>query len=48
MSFFDELKRRNVFKVAVAYIIVGWLVMQAGEVMGSALFSAGDGVCLGF
>jgi len=37
MSFFDELKRRNVFKVAVAYIIVGWLVMQAGEVMGSAL-----------
>jgi len=34
---FDELKRRNVFKVATAYIIVGWLIMQAGEVMAPAL-----------
>ena len=24
-SFFAELKRRNVYKVAVAYAIVGWL-----------------------
>ena len=37
MNFFAELKRRNVFKVAAAYIIVGWLIMQAGEVMGPAL-----------
>jgi TolB-like protein len=37
LSFFNELKRRNVFKVAAAYIIVGWLIMQAGEVMGPAL-----------
>ena len=37
MSFFNELKRRNVFKVAAAYIIVGWLIMQAGEVMSPAL-----------
>ena len=37
MSFFDELKRRNVFRVAAAYIIVGWLIMQAGEVMAPAL-----------
>ena len=37
MSFFKELKRRNVFKVAAAYVIVGWLIMQAGEVMGPAL-----------
>ena len=37
MNFFDELKRRNVFKVAAAYIIVGWLIMQAGEVMAPAL-----------
>ena len=37
MSFFAELKRRNVFKVAAAYIIVGWLIMQAGEVMSPAL-----------
>ena len=37
MSIFKELKRRNVFKVAAAYVIVGWLIMQAGEVMGPAL-----------
>ena len=37
MSFFNELKRRNVFKVAAAYIIVSWLIMQAGEVMAPAL-----------
>jgi len=37
MSLFEELKRRNVFKVAAAYTIVGWLIMQAGEVMGPAL-----------
>ena len=27
-NFFSELKRRNVYKVAVAYAIVGWLVIQ--------------------
>src|SRR3954453_20590363 len=27
-SFLAELKRRNVYKVAVAYAIVGWLVVQ--------------------
>src|SRR3984893_5751169 len=27
-SFFSELKRRNVYRVAVAYAIVGWLVIQ--------------------
>jgi len=27
-NFFAELKRRNVYKVAVAYAIVGWLVIQ--------------------
>src|SRR5438067_1993307 len=27
-SFFAELKRRNVYKVAVAYAIVGWLLIQ--------------------
>ena len=26
--FFSELKRRNVYKVAVAYAIVGWLLVQ--------------------
>jgi hypothetical protein len=28
LSFFAELKRRNVYKVAVAYAIVGWLLVQ--------------------
>jgi TolB-like protein/Tfp pilus assembly protein PilF len=27
-NFFTELKRRNVYKVAVAYAIVGWLLVQ--------------------
>ena len=26
--FFSELKRRNVYKVAVAYIIAGWALSQ--------------------
>mgnify|MGYP000725127563 CR=1 FL=1 len=28
MSFFKELKRRNVFKVAIAYLVIAWLVAQ--------------------
>src|SRR6059036_334819 len=28
MKFFAELKRRNVYKVAVAYAVVGWLLVQ--------------------
>ena len=27
-SLFAELKRRNVYKVAVAYAVVGWLLVQ--------------------
>jgi len=37
VSIFSELKRRNVFRVAAAYVIVGWLIMQVGEVMAPAL-----------
>ena len=29
-SFFAELKRRNVYKVAVAYVIVARLLIQVG------------------
>ena len=32
-SFIRELKRRNVFRVGVIYIVVGWLLMQIGDVM---------------
>jgi TolB-like protein/Flp pilus assembly protein TadD len=28
MNFFTELKRRNVYKVAAAYAVVGWLLVQ--------------------
>jgi hypothetical protein len=28
-SFFSELKRRNVYKAAIAYAVVSWLAIQA-------------------
>jgi serine/threonine-protein kinase len=31
-SFFAELKRRNVYKVAVAYVVIAWLVIQAASI----------------
>jgi TolB-like protein/Tfp pilus assembly protein PilF len=37
MSFFAELKRRNVFKVAVAYAIVAWLLLQVSDTLVPAL-----------
>ena len=36
-NFFSELKRRNVYKVAVAYAVVGWLVMQVASTVVPAL-----------
>ena len=36
-SFFSELKRRNVYKVAVAYAVVGWLVIQVTATIVPAL-----------
>ena len=33
MSIVQELNRRNVFRVAIAYIIVAWLVMQVADVV---------------
>ena len=33
MSFFSELQRRNVIRVAIAYMIVAWLVMQVSDVV---------------
>lgn len=32
-SLFQELRRRNVFRVAVSYAIVGWLLIEASSVM---------------
>src|SRR6266540_1270119 len=31
-NFFSELKRRNVYKVAVAYAVVAWLTIQAASI----------------
>src|SRR4029434_390758 len=36
-NFFAELRRRNVYKVAVVYGIVSWLVMQVAATMVPAL-----------
>src|SRR6266536_1559216 len=36
-NFFAELKRRNGYKVAIAYAIVGWLVMQIAATVVPAL-----------
>ena len=33
MGLFVELKRRNVFRVGIAYIIVSWLIMQVADVV---------------
>ena len=37
VSFLNELKERKVLRVAIAYIVVAWIVMQVGEVTFEAL-----------
>jgi len=32
MNLFTELKRRNVFRVAIAYAVVGWLLAQGASI----------------
>jgi adenylate cyclase len=41
MSFFGELKRRNVIRVGAAYVVVAWLVIQVVETIFPA-FGFGD------
>jgi len=36
-SVWGELKRRNVVRVAIAYVIVAWLILQIGDTLGPAL-----------
>jgi hypothetical protein len=33
MSFFEELKRRNVIRVGVAYTVAAWLVLQISDLV---------------
>ena len=37
MSFFEELKRRNVFRVGIAYLVASWLLLQLIDVIGPIL-----------
>jgi len=37
MSFFQELKRRNVFRVGAAYVLLGWLIIQVTDTVTPAL-----------
>ncbi len=32
-TFFRELKRRNVYKVAVAYAVIAWLLIEAASIL---------------
>ena len=36
-SVWEELKRRNVVRVALAYVIVSWLILQLSDVLISML-----------
>ena len=36
MSLFEELKRRNVIRVGIAYVVVAWLVAQVAALRSSA------------
>ena len=33
MSLFEELKRRNVFRVGIAYVITAWLILQLSDIV---------------
>ncbi|HKE45460.1 MAG TPA: tetratricopeptide repeat protein [Steroidobacteraceae bacterium] len=37
MSFYSELKRRNVIRVAVLYAVASWVLLQVGELLFNAL-----------
>ena len=36
-SVWGELKRRNVFRVAIAYVVIAWLILQVGGTLAPAL-----------
>ena len=33
MSFIEELKRRNVFRVGFAYVVVAWVIAQVADLV---------------
>jgi len=42
VSFFNELQRRNVLRVAAAYIVASWLITQVVETL-FPVFGLADG-----
>ncbi|MEE8295236.1 MAG: hypothetical protein V3R64_05950, partial [Sphingomonadales bacterium] len=46
-NFFTELKRRNVVRVAIAYAVVSWVVIQAADIL-LPTFGAPEGMLKGF
>ncbi|MGH8129151.1 MAG: hypothetical protein ACRETC_12485, partial [Gammaproteobacteria bacterium] len=49
-SFFAELKRRHVYRVAIAYVVAAWLLLQLGAIVFPVLRAPSwcEGVLLGF
>ena len=43
MSFFDELRRRKVFRVGIAYVVGAWVFVQAADLVADN-FNAPDAV----
>ena len=41
MPLFEELKRRNVFRVGIAYAVTAWLLLQMGDIFVDALEAPG-------
>jgi hypothetical protein len=37
MSLFEELKRRNVIRIGILYLIAAWLLLQLTDVLSSLL-----------
>ena len=42
MKLFEELRRRNVFRVAAAYLVTAWLLLQVVDVVGPLLGLSDD------
>ena len=37
MGLVSERRRRNVFRVAIAYVLIAWIILEAGDVLAPAL-----------
>jgi len=33
VSFFNELRRRNVFRVTAAYVVMSWVLLQVADIL---------------